>query len=115
MKNDAITLAKELRANQTEAETHLWQFLRARRLGGYKFHRQHPIGNYILDFYCPEKKLAVELDGGQHATADQMAYDQNRSAIFEKMGIKVLRHWDHDVFQNTEGIVEDILRELGRR
>jgi len=112
MKSDTITLAKELRANRTEAETHLWQFLRARHLGGYKFRRQHPIGNYILDFYCPEKKLAVELDGGQHAAIDQMIHDQNRTATLAEMGIIVLRYWDHEVFQNTDGVVEDIFLEL---
>ncbi len=108
-------MARKLRTNRTEAETHLWHFLRARRLGGYKFRRQHPVGNYILDFYCPEKKLTVELDGEQHSDEDQMVYDQKRAAILDVTGIKVLRYWDHDVFQNTEGVVEDILHELEMR
>jgi very-short-patch-repair endonuclease len=89
--------------------------LRDRRLGGYKFRRQHPIKDFILDFYCPEKKLAVELDGGQHSEGSQMIYDQSRSAILEKEGIKVLRYWDNEVLQNTDGILDDILMELGSR
>ncbi len=106
---------RKLQANRTEAETHLWQFLRARRLDGYKFRRQHPLGNFILDFYCPEKKLAVELDGSQHATKGKMIYDRSRAVMLAEMGIKILRYWDNDVFQNTEGIIEDILLELRQR
>ena len=86
-------LAKTLRKDQTDVEGFLWQFLRAKRLQGYKFRRQHPIGGYILDFYCPEKKLAIEVDGGQHSEDNQMVYDQNRTAILEKDGIRVLRFW----------------------
>lgn len=115
MKNNIISRAKTLRINRTEAETHLWHFLRARRLGGYKFRRQHPIGNYILDFYCSEKKLAIELDGGQHAHEDRSIYDQNRTDILTGMGVKVIRYWDHELFLNIEGIIEDILRELEKR
>jgi very-short-patch-repair endonuclease len=107
--------AKILRHNQTEIEGYLWQYLRDRRLGGYKFRRQHPIKNFILDFYCPEKKLSVELDGGQHDTTRQIEYDQNRTAILEKEGIKVLRYWDNEVFQNTDGILNYILEELDNR
>jgi very-short-patch-repair endonuclease len=86
--------------------------LRDRRLGGYKFRRQHPIKNFILDLYCPEKKLAVELDGGQHDTKHQIEYDQNRTAILEKEGIKVLRYWDNEVLKYADGILNDILEEL---
>jgi very-short-patch-repair endonuclease len=109
------TLAKILRHNQTEIEGYLWQYLRDRRLGGYKFRRQHPIKDFILDFYCPGKKLAVELDGGQHDTTHQIEYDQNRTSSLEKEGIKVLRYWDNEVLQNTNGILDDILEELDNR
>ena len=102
-KSNFKLLAKVLRHNQTEIEGHLWQYLRDRRLGGYKFRRQHPIKGFILDFNCPQKKLAVELDGGQHDTNRQIEYDQNRTAILEKEGIKVLRYWDNEVLQNTDG------------
>jgi very-short-patch-repair endonuclease len=108
-------LARSLRKNQTEAEGYLWQYLRDRRLVGYKFRRQYPIGNYILDFYCPQKKLAIELDGGQHGTNHGLAYDQHRTAILEKHGIKVIRYWDNEVFQNTNNVLDDIIQELEKR
>jgi type I restriction enzyme M protein len=114
-KSNIKILAKVLRLNQTEIEGHLWQYLRDRRLGGYKFRRQHPMKGFILDFYCPQKKLAVELDGGQHDTNHQIEYDQNRTAILEKEGIKVIRYWDNEVLQNTDGILNDILEELDTR
>jgi very-short-patch-repair endonuclease len=114
-KNTINTLAKILRHNQTEIEGYLWQYLRDRRLGGYKFRRQHPLKKYILDLYCPEKKLAVELDGGQHDTIQQIEYDQKRTASLEKEGIKVLRYWDNEVIQNTNGVLDDILEELKNR
>ena len=110
-----MIFARKLRHNQTEIEGHLWQYLRDRRLGGYKFRRQHPIKDFILDFYCPEKKLAVELDGGQHDTNQQIIYDQNRTAILEKENIKVLRFWDNEALQNTDGILDVILEELENR
>jgi very-short-patch-repair endonuclease len=115
IKNRITILARNLRHNQTEVEGRLWQYLRDGRLGGYKFRRQHPIKDYILDFYCPEKKLAVELDGGQHDMAKQMAYDQKRSSILEKGGIRVLRYWDIEVLQNLDGVLDDILGELENR
>jgi very-short-patch-repair endonuclease len=114
-KNTINNLAKILRHNQTEVEGYLWQYLRDRRLGGYKFRRQHPLKKYILDLYCPEKKLAVELDGGQHDTTQQIEYDQKRTASLEKEGIKVLRYWDNEVIQNTNGVLDDILEELKNR
>jgi very-short-patch-repair endonuclease len=107
--------ARLLRKNQTEMESRLWQYLRDRRLGGYKFRRQHPVKRYILDFYCPEKKVAVELDGGQHDLDEQMEYDQIRTNILESVGIKVLRYWDNAVLQNPDGVLDDILEELDRR
>jgi len=114
-KSKIMIFARKLRHNQTEIEGHLWQYLRDRRLGGYKFRRQHPIKDFILDFYCPEKKLAVELDGGQHDTNQQIIYDQNRTAILEKENIKVLRFWDNEALQNTDGILDVILEELENR
>jgi very-short-patch-repair endonuclease len=108
-------LDKSLRKNQTDAEGYLWQFLRDRRLAGYKFRRQYPCASYILDFYYPQKKLAIEFDGGQPGTVHGLAYDQHRTSILEDHGIKVLRYWDAGVFQNTNGILEDIIDELERR
>ena len=70
--------AQKLRKNQTRTEARLWARLRDRRLGGFKFRRQYPIGGYILDFYCPETHLAIELDGGGHAKDEQKEYDKKR-------------------------------------
>ena len=103
-------LQRALRNRPTEAEHRLWQYLRGRQLAGCKFRRQHPYGDYILDFACLERKIALELDGGQHA--DDVAYDTGRSRFLENAGFKVLRFWNHDVFDNIEGVVEVILDSL---
>lgn len=108
-------LARSLRKNQTEIEGHLWQYLRGRQLGGYKFRRQHPIGAFIVDFYCSEKKLAIELDGDQHADPGHILYDESRTAILKKEGIKVLRYWDFDVLNDTNSVLDNILEELDNR
>jgi very-short-patch-repair endonuclease len=105
--------AKELRKNSTDAERALWRQLRAHRLAGYKFRRQQSIGRYIVDFLCFEKRLIVELDGGQHA--EQVAYDAERTAWLQSQGFKVLRFWNHEVLQNTEAVLEVILRECEQK
>ena len=88
----------------------LWFRLRDRRLNGLKFKRQVPIDKYIVDFCCAEARLIVELDGGQHATRDET----NRMAILESMGYLVLRFWNNEVLQNTEGALEEILNTVNR-
>lgn len=105
--------AKELRRNSTDAERVLWRQLRAHRFAGYKFRRQQPIGRYIVDLVCFEKRLIIEVDGGQHA--EQVAYDGERSAWLQSQGFRVLRFWNHEVLQNTEGVMEVILRECERK
>ena len=90
----------------------MWALLRDRRLAGFKFRRQHPVGPYILDFYCHEARLAVELDGGQHNEPDERARDTKRSAFLEAQGIRVLRFWNNEVFQNTEGVLQAIYDAL---
>jgi very-short-patch-repair endonuclease len=102
--------ARDLRKNATDAERHLWQRLRARRLGGYRFRRQVPVGGYIADFLCPELKLIVELDGGQHG--DQVAYDSIRTRALEGIGFQVLRYWNDDVLLRTETVLDDVLRNI---
>jgi very-short-patch-repair endonuclease len=84
--------------------------LRNRRLGGFKFVREYVIGNYIADFVCREKKLIVEVDGGQHMTA--VAYDQQRTKDLEALGYKVVRVWNNQVFNNIQGVMEHILSLL---
>ncbi len=104
-----ISFAKNLRGRSTDAERLLWSHIRAKRLEGLKFRRQHPIGNYIVDFACLEKKLVIELDGGQHAEPDKEQYDRERDAWLEKQGYRTLRFWDNEVFLNSKGILTVIL------
>ncbi len=101
--------ARNLRKNSTDAERHLWYHLRAGRLG-FKFKRQVPMGTYIVDFACLEKRLVIELDGGQHM--DNKIYDTKRTDWLMTNGFKVLRFWNHDVFQKTPSVLEDIMCAL---
>ncbi|MEL1264710.1 endonuclease domain-containing protein [Pseudoxanthomonas putridarboris] len=103
-------LQQRLRNQPTKAEHRLWQHLRSRQLAGCKFRRQHPFGDYILDFACLERKIVVELDGSQHA--DDVPYDTGRTRFLESAGFKVLRFWNNEVFDNIEGVVEVILDSL---
>jgi very-short-patch-repair endonuclease len=105
-------LRRVLRRNQTEAEKLLWRQLRSKQLGGLKFFRQYGVGNYILDFYCPKLKLAIELDGGQHNQKETRDKDVRRSKELNKYGIKVIRFWDNQVFENLEGVIGVILGHL---
>lgn len=98
--------AKALRSNQTEAEKRLWYHLRAHRFLGLKFKRQKPMGRYIVDFVCVERRLIIELDGGQHA--EQVTYDQQRDAWLRSQGYRVLHVWNNDVMQQLEGVLEQI-------
>src|ERR1043166_6920659 len=107
---DKVSFARRLRRNQTDAERVLWFRVRDRRLNGLKFKRQVPIDKYVVDFSCAEAKLIVELDGGQHATCDET----NRTVVLEAMGYLVLRFWNNDVLQNTEGVLEEILNTVSR-
>lgn len=96
---------QQLRRNQTEAEKIFWSHVRDRRFCGKRFVRQYSAGSYILDFYCPKLKLAIELDGGQHAQDDNQEYDAARSAYMKSQGIDVMRFWNHEVLQNTENVL----------
>jgi very-short-patch-repair endonuclease len=102
--------AKLLRRNQTDAEARLWFHLRRRQLDGFGFRRQHPIGPYIVDFACLAEKLIVELDGGQHA--EQVTADEQRTKWLEGRGYRVIRFWNNDVLQNTDGVLQNILATL---
>jgi len=98
----------------TEAEKKLWRNLRSRRFEGAKFRRQYPVTGYILDFYCPECRLAVELDGNEHALPERMAYDGKRDEKLKEQGIAVLRFANTDVLKDITGVLEKILGLLGR-
>ncbi len=101
--------ARQLRAGQTDAERRLWAALRDRRLIGYKFRRQRPIGPFIVDFVCIERKLIVEADGGQHADNDR---DDSRTVWLEKRGWRVIRFWNNEILTNTNGVIETIAAAL---
>ncbi|MDB2414338.1 transcription-repair coupling factor [Rickettsiales bacterium] len=104
--NQLIENARNLRKNQTEVEKKLWSELRGRRFGGYKFRRQHDIEKYIVDFVCLDKKLIIELDGGQHA--EQKEHDKKRTKFLESKGYRVIRFWNNQVIENLEGVLENI-------
>lgn len=103
---------KELRNNATPAEQELWRVLKQSNLGGHKFRRQHSVGSYILDFYCPAKRLAIELDGDSHFTDDAIVYDRERTAYLNGVGIRVLRFLNSDVHENIEEVCERVLFEI---
>jgi ATP-dependent helicase HrpA/adenine-specific DNA-methyltransferase len=104
--------ARAMRSQPTDAESKLWKILRFKSLCGYRFRRQRPIAGYVLDFYCPSRRLAVELDGGQHADDRQAEYDRTRSARLKELGVRVLRFWDHDVLKDPQAVADEILRFL---
>ncbi|MDD5390362.1 MAG: HsdR family type I site-specific deoxyribonuclease [Gallionellaceae bacterium] len=108
--DDLKAFARQLRQGQTDAEQLIWRLLRDRRLRGMKFRRQHPVAPFVLDFYCHEARLAVELDGGQHV--ERTARDDERTAFLSRQGIRVLRFWNNDVLQNTEAVLEAVWRAL---
>ncbi|MEQ9468981.1 MAG: DUF559 domain-containing protein [Ekhidna sp.] len=104
---------RQLRSNLTPAEATLWKMLQKSQLDGRKFRRQHSVGKYILDFYCPSEKLAVELDGDGHLSLSQMEYDMERDAFIEQFGIKVIRIENHWVFDQPEAVLKEIRNEFG--
>lgn len=104
------TFSRQLRNEMTVAESYLWQRLRSRQIHGFKFRRQHPVGKYILDFACIEAGLAIEVDGGQHN--EMQINDDQRTALLEAQGWKVLRFWNNEVLQNIEGVLEKVLNAL---
>ena len=101
--------ARLLRRALTPAEFALWQRIRARQLGGFKFVRQEPIDRYYVDFVCRERRLIVELDGGQPAESPE---DQRRDRVLCALGYRVIRIWNNDVIENLDGVLQRLLSEL---
>lgn len=97
-----------MRKNLTPAEAALWTMLKGKQLEGRKFRRQHSVGNYILDFYSPSEKLAIELDGADHFTAAGFEYDEERTTYLNSLGIRVIRFENNLVFEASEGVLEEI-------
>jgi very-short-patch-repair endonuclease len=104
-----IRIARRLRVNQTDAETVLWNRIRNRQIDGHKFVRQEPICDYICDFVCREKRIIIEVDGGQHSASKA---DVIRDHRLVAEGFKVLRFWNNDVLGNIEGVLTVIQAEL---
>ncbi|MBC8507506.1 MAG: DUF559 domain-containing protein [Anaerolineales bacterium] len=101
--------AKRLRQPQTPAEEKLWQAIRNRNLGGFKFRRQHPIGRFIVDFYCAAAKLVIEIDGDIHAF--QAEYDEIRTKWLEDQGYTIIRFENRDVFENLDCVAQALLEK----
>ena|SRR5438874_2110197 len=102
--------ARELRKNLTDTERFAWYRLRQRQLGGHRFRRQVPLGQYIVDFVCLERRLILEFDGGQHA--ERVTYDEQRTRWLERQGFRVMRFWNNEVLQEWEAVEQVILEAL---
>ncbi|HEX2078510.1 MAG TPA: endonuclease domain-containing protein [Longimicrobium sp.] len=103
-----LEASRRLRSEMTPAETALWKALRQEGIPGMRFRRQHAIGRFILDFYCPQYRLAVELDGSVHDGSNQREYDAARSEALEQLGIRVLRFRNEEVMQNLPSVLDRI-------
>ncbi|WP_075216894.1 endonuclease domain-containing protein [Mongoliimonas terrestris] len=113
MSPEARGNARRLRAGMTEAERRVWYALRAGRFFGLKFRRQVPIGRYIVDFICHERKLVIEIDGGQHGFEEVARRDEIRTAFLHGEGYRVIRFWNHEVLTEWDAVVERIGLETG--
>ena len=107
---DAVSRARSLRQGSTDAEALLWSQLRSHQMLGFQFRRQEPIGKYIVDFVCYQRRLIIELDGGQHQ--EQAGYDLERTEWLNRRGFKVIRFWNDDVLGNIDGVLDSILMAL---
>jgi very-short-patch-repair endonuclease len=105
---------RRLTKNTTDAERKLRAILRNKRMAGLRFCRQYSVGPYVLDFYCPERRLAVEVDGGQHADIRGEEHDAQRDRYLSEVNIRVIRFWNNDVLQNIEGVAQRITEETER-
>lgn len=112
IKAETIVHARDNRKMMTPAERLLWDKLRGHQLAGFKFRRQHPIGLFIVDFYCPTRHLVIEVDGDSHE--DQVVYDKKRTAILEKYRCKVIRFTNQQVHEDIEAVLSEIQVELNK-
>jgi very-short-patch-repair endonuclease len=108
-------IARQLRHNQTDEEKELWRALRGRQFAGFKFRRQHTVGGHILDFYCADAKLDVELDGFQHGLPEGIQRDEAREKFLVEQGIETLRFWNHQWQKNRDGCLLEIWNALQQR
>jgi very-short-patch-repair endonuclease len=105
--------SRDLRKNMTDAERKLWSAIRMKQIRGLPFYRQKPIGNYVVDFYCPAAKLVIEVDGGQHFEAQNAEYDRRRDEFLKSQGLNVIRFTNLDVLKNIDGVVQTIIEKVG--
>ena len=106
-------MSRRLRREATSTEKELWRHLRNRKVAGLKFRRQQCFGPYVLDFYCAEEKLNIEIDGGQHDLPERREHDARRTALLEAEGIRTLRFWNSEIRENLPGVLYRIKKELG--
>lgn len=106
---------RKLRKEQTDAERKVWSILRRKQIGEVKFYRQYSVGPYIIDFYCPARRFAIELDGSQHGEASQRQYDEKRSEYLAQLGVQVMRFWDDEVMRNIAGVWQKIKEEIEKK
>lgn len=111
-KPDLLPIRRRLRSNQTPAEQLLWSKLRRHQIHGLKFRRQHGIGSYIVDFFCPERSLVIEIDGDVHATETQQTKDRLREDYLKSLSLQILRYTNDEVIKNLDGVLEDLTRQL---
>ena len=103
-----IRYARELRKNPTPAEKIIWEFLRNRQMKGYKFRRQYPVESFILDFYCPKLKLAIEIDGGYHQECEQQKLDPFRERLIRDYDIRIIRFTIDQILGNIDSVLDEI-------
>ncbi len=104
--------AKELRLNSTKSEIYLWKHLKGKQIHGFDFHRQKPIDRYIIDFFCCELYLGIELDGYTHNFEEEQNTDRKKEQRLEKLGIKIIRFWDEQVFDDLNNVLSEIEAEV---
>ena len=103
---------RELRNRLSRAEIYLWSRVKNKQILGYKFRRQYSVGNFVVDFYCPKLKLAIEVDGPSHFTKEAKEYDKNREEYIKSFGIRFLRVTNLDVYRNMEGVIDKIIEVI---
>jgi ATP-dependent helicase HrpA/adenine-specific DNA-methyltransferase len=96
----------------TEPEIILWSRIKNKQILGLKFRRQHSIGPYIVDFYCPDIRLAIEIDGGQHNQEENIIYDEERTTYLNSLNIKVVRYWNNEVLKEINNVIEDLINKI---
>ena len=114
-KKELKIFRKTLRNNLTPAEATLWKHIKNKQIYNVQWRRQFSVGPYILDFYCPKAKLAIELDGKEHYTIVGDKYDCERDIFISSKGIKILRYENKDIWESIEQVIEEINKELQRR